>query len=256
MDKGPQSIPTEQPLIVSVASGKGGVGKTFVTANLAACLAGQGKKVLVVDCDLGLANMDILLGITPEYTLQDVVFGNRSANEVVIRTDAGFDLVPASSGVKEMGQLAYEKIEGIKNLLNRIIAPYDLVFLDTGAGISEVVLQFNLYAQKNVIVLNKEPTSVTDAYAVMKVMSQRFARDVFGVIVNSIDNANQGEKLFGHINRVSLDFLDLPLHYLGHIVQDDAVAQSIVRQEVLAIGNPHLEVIKNCAVVANALLQW
>ena len=143
------------PIVSSIASGKGGVGKTFITANLGACLARKGQRVLVVDCDLGLANMDILLGITPPFTLQDVVFGDKTIEEVVISTEAGFDLVPASSGVKEMGQLIYEKIEQVKNTLNSILPEYDQILLDTGAGISEAVLQFNLFAPRNIIVLNR-----------------------------------------------------------------------------------------------------
>lgn len=142
---------SKKPAITSIASGKGGVGKTFITANLASCLAKQGNKVLVVDCDLGLANMDILLGITPVFTLQDVVFGDRSVQDVIVSTEAGFDLVPASSGVKEMGQLLYEKIQMIKRTLDTVIPSYDHVLLDTGAGISEVVLQFNLFAPNNII---------------------------------------------------------------------------------------------------------
>ena len=247
---------SKKPLIVSVASGKGGVGKTFVTANLAACLARQGKKVLVVDCDLGLANMDILLGISPEFTLQDVAFGGRTLHDVLVATPAGFDLVPASSGVKEMGQLAYEKIEKIKTTLDGITYAYDLVILDTGAGISEVVLQFNLYAPNNIIVLNKEPTSVTDAYAVLKVLNQRFHRTSFGIVVNSAVDAKEASRLFEHLNKVTMDFLGFSLHYLGHVIYDTVVPASIVKQEVLVQNHGDHDVSKNCAAVADAMMAW
>ena len=247
---------SKEPVITSIASGKGGVGKTFITANLASCLVKEGKKVLVVDCDLGLANMDILLGITPMYTLQDVVFGDRSVQDVIISTKVGFDLVPASSGVKEMGQLLYEKIQMIKSTLGTIMPNYDEVLLDTGAGISEVVLQFNLFAPKNIIVLNREPTSLTDAYAVIKVMYQRFGRETFGIIVNSANEKKEADQLFGHIDAVCKEFLGITLHYLGHITADNAVSRSILNREVLVHAHPDSGVGMNCCSIATALSNW
>lgn len=242
--------------VTSIASGKGGVGKTFITANLAACLVKGGKRVLVVDCDLGLANMDILLGITPTLTLQDIVFGNQDVRDVIIASKAGFDLVPASSGVKEMGQLLYEKIQLIKTTLSTIIPDYDEVLLDTGAGISEVVLQFSIFAPKNVIVLNREPTSLTDAYAVIKVMHQRFGTDSFGIIVNSAKDEKEADRLFSHIDTVSKEFLGLPLYYLGHVVNNEAVPRSIMKQKVLAQDEPNSIVGKNCYNIAKAITTW
>jgi flagellar biosynthesis protein FlhG len=247
---------SKEPVITSIASGKGGVGKTFITANLASCLVKEGKKVLVVDCDLGLANMDILLGVTPMYTLQDVVFGDRSVQDVIISTKVGFDLVPASSGVKEMGQLLYEKIQMIKSTLGSIIPNYDEVLLDTGAGISEIVLQFNLFAPKNIIVLNREPTSLTDAYAVIKVMYQRFGRETFGIIVNSANDKKGADQLFGHIDAVCKEFLGITLHYLGHITADNAVSRSILNREVLVHAHPDSGVGMNCCSIATALSNW
>jgi flagellar biosynthesis protein FlhG len=247
---------SRNPVITSIASGKGGVGKTFITTNLAACLAKGGKRVLVVDCDLGLANMDILLGITPVLTLQDVVYGDRKVQDVIIPTKAGFDLVPASSGVKEMGQLIYEKIQQIKSTLDSIIQEYDQVLLDTGAGISEVVLQFNLFAPNNIIVLNREPTSLTDAYAVIKVMYQRFGRESFGIIVNSANDAQEADRLFDHIDTVSREFLGLSLHYLGYIVGDNSVPGSIVNQKILVADQPNSRVGENCFSIARAVVNW
>jgi flagellar biosynthesis protein FlhG len=247
---------SKEPVVTSIASGKGGVGKTFITANLAACLVKEGKKVLVVDCDLGLANMDILLGMTPMFTLQDVVFGDRTLQDVIVPTKAGFDLVPASSGTKEMGQLLYEKIQMIKSTLGSIVPNYDEVLLDTGAGISEVVLQFNLFAAKNIIVLNREPTSLTDAYAVIKVMYQRFGRESFGIIINSANDESEADRLFFHMDTVSREFLGFPLHYLGYIVLDDSVPMSIVNRQVLIQADPNSRVGMNCFSIARAISNW
>ena len=216
----------------------------------------DGKKVLVVDCDLGLANMDIILGISPKFTLKDVVFGDRPIDDAIVSTKAGFDVIPASSGVKEMAQLLYEKIQTVKDILGSVFPNYDQVLLDTGAGISELVLQFNLFAPNNIIVLNREPTSLTDAYAVIKVMNQRFERKSFGVIVNLANDEKDANRIFGHIDSVCKKFLGIPLHYLGHIVTDDAVPRSVVKQEVLVQVDSNHRVAKNCSSIARAISNW
>lgn len=245
-----------RPVVTAVASGKGGVGKTVITANLAAWLAEQGYRILVVDCDLGLANMDIVLGVTPAHTLKDVIFGDKTVDEIIVPTDAGFDLIPACSGVKEMGQLIHEKVQLVKDTLEPVFSRYDQVLLDTGAGISEVVLQFNLLAPKNIIVLNREPTSLTDAYAVIKVMFQRFERRSFGIVVNSAKDAKEAERLFAHINAVCKGFLGLSVDYLGYIVHDEAVPRSIMRRTVLIHDAPDSRVTERCAAVARAVVDW
>jgi len=244
------------PIIASVASGKGGVGKTFVTVNLAALLAGKGKRVLAVDCDLGLANMDIMLGLDPPLTLKDVVFGGATIRDAIIPTRVGFDLVAGSSGVKEMAQPLYEKIQLIKDALRPIFPSYDYVLLDTGAGISEMVLQFNLLAYRNIIVLNRELTSLTDAYAMIKVMYQIFARDCFSVIVNSTVNEKEGVKIFSQIDTTCRKFLGFPLEYLGSITSDQAVPRSIIRQEVLAISTPQSLASKDCDCITQGICSW
>ena len=244
------------PVITSVASGKGGVGKTFVTINLAALLAKKGKRVLAVDCDLGLANMDIMLGMDPALTLKDVVFGSSTIRDAIITTRAGFDLIAGSSGVKEMAQPLYEKIQLIKDALRPLFPSYDYVLLDTGAGISEMVLQFNLLAYRNIIVLNRELTSLTDAYAMIKVMYQIFARNCFSVIVNSTVNEKEGLKIFSQVDNTCKKFLGFPLEYLGSITSDQAVPRSIIKREVLAISTPQSVVSKDCNRITQTICSW
>jgi flagellar biosynthesis protein FlhG len=244
------------PVIASVASGKGGVGKTFVTINLAALLAKNGKRVLAVDCDLGLANIDIMLGLDPTLTLKDVIFGNSPIHDAIITTQAGFDLIAGSSGVKEMAQPLYEKIQLVKDALRPLFPSYDYVLLDTGAGISEMVLQFNLLAYRNIIVLNRELTSLTDAYAMIKVMYQIFARDCFSVIVNSSADEKEGLKIFSQVDNTCRKFLGFPLDYLGCITSDQAVPRSIIRQEVLAVSTPQSVVAKDCDRITQNICSW
>jgi len=242
-----------KPLIFSVTSGKGGVGKSFITTNLATTLAKQGKKVLVADCDLGLANIDIMLGINPTLTLKDVVFGTLHLKDVIVPTKGGFDLIPASSGVREMAQLLFEKIQMIKEMLLEIEG-YDIILLDTGAGISEVVLQFNLLAEQNIIVINRELTSLTDAYAMVKVMYQVFSSQSFSIITNNIKDEKEGSGIFKNINTICQRFLGFPLHYLGHVVQDDAVGKAILKQEMAVLAFPQSRISANFSQIAKAIL--
>jgi len=241
-------------MILSVTSGKGGVGKTFVTTNLAATLAKQGKKVLVMDCDLGLANIDIMLGINPLRTLKDVVFGDLHLRDVIMPTNGGFDLIPASSGIREMAQLLFEKIQAIKEMLLELEG-YDFILLDTGAGIAEVVLQFNLLARLNIIVINRELTSLTDAYAMVKVMYQVFGRKSFGIITNNVAENKEGAAIFKNIDTISKRFLGFPLYWLGSIRQDDLVPKSILRQEIPVCKYPRSRMVNDFNQIGQALLQ-
>lgn len=242
----------QKSLIVSLTSGKGGVGKTFITINLAATLSRKGKKVLVVDCDLGLANIDIMLGINPARTLKDVVFGELHLRDVIMPTAGGFDLIPASSGVREMAQLMFEKIQTIKDMLLDIEG-YDVILLDTGAGIAEVVLQFNLLADRNVIVINRELTSLTDAYAMVKVMFQVFSRKNFGIITNNVADTMDGSSIFKNIDTISRRFLGFPLSWLGNVRQDDLVPKAILRQEIPVLKHPRSRVASDFNQISQVL---
>ncbi len=244
-----------KPVIVCITSGKGGVGKTFLAVNLAAALAKKGKKILVVDCDFGLANVDIMLGIRPVRTMKDVVFGDATLQDVIISTPGGFDLVPACSGVRDMAQLLYERIERIKEMLLSL-ENYDLILLDTGAGMTEVVLQFNLLADRNIVVINRELTCLTDAYAMIKVLFQLFGRDAFDIIVNSSLDEKEGDRIFRHLDSISRRFLGFPLTYLGSLVHDENVPRSIMNQELLVTAAPHSKNARSCVSMAGVLSRW
>ena len=245
----------KKPLILSVTSGKGGVGKTFTTVNLASALARRKKKILVVDCDLGLANIDIMLGISPPYTLQDVIFGDKKLKDIIVTTTGGFDLVPSSSGVRDMAQLLFEKIETIKSMI-RELAEYDIILLDTGAGISEVVLQFNLLASKNIVIINKELTCLTDAYSMIKVMFQVFGRDHFSIIANAVSNQKEATRLFTHINSICTKFLGFDLLYAGHIIHDELASRSILTQKIAFLAAPDSEIAGNFKLISDNVVSW
>jgi flagellar biosynthesis protein FlhG len=238
---------------MSLSSGKGGVGKTFIAINLAACLVQLGKKVLMIDCDLGLANVDIMLGLNPTHTLKDIAFEEMTAREVLLRTQGGFDLIAASSGVKEMGQLLLENIDRIKTAIQEIAGDYDYVILDTGAGISETVLQFNLFADRNIIVLNRELTSLTDAYATIKVIFQMFGKNRFDLIINSAPHAEEALRIFNHIDSICRRFLGFSLNYLGFISHDESVPRSIMKQTILSLAFPQSPPGVNCTALARKI---
>ena len=221
------------PVIISVASGKGGVGKTCITINLAASLSEKGKRILVIDCDLGLANIDIMLGLNPRRNLKDVIFDDVDVRDVVVRTEAGFDFLPASSGVREMAQLLYENIEKLKDIITHVSEGYDYVFCDIGAGISDTVLQFNLFAARNFVIVTKELTSITDAYAMMKTIYRTFGRTSFEIIANSVRDDDEGLKVFNHIDSICRKFLNFSPGHLGSIPFDEVVTRSIMKQTVL-----------------------
>lgn len=243
---------SNKPLIISVTSGKGGVGKTFVSVNLATTLAKQGKKILVVDCDLGLANIDIMMGINPQHTLQDVLFGSLELKDIVYPTKAGFDLIPSSSGVREMAQLLFEKIEYIKSMI-LAFRDYDIIILDTGAGIADTVLQFNLLAEKNIVIINRELTCLTDAYSMIKVMFQVFGSQRFSIIVNNATDEKEADRLFTHIHSICGKFLGISLENLGFIARDELVPQSIVKQELAVLASPNSRLAGNFLQIAEKI---
>jgi flagellar biosynthesis protein FlhG len=226
-------VTENSPVTISVASGKGGVGKTCITINLAASLSEKGKRVLVIDCDLGLANIDIMLGINPRSNLKDVIFGDIDVRDVLIRTEAGFDFLPASSGVREMTQLLHENIEKLKDIITQISHGYDYVFLDIGAGISDTVLQFNLFAARNFVIVSKDLTSITDAYAMMKTIHRTSGKKSFEIIVNSVSDDDEGLRVFNHIDSICKRFLDFSPRHLGSIPFDEVVTRSIMKQTAL-----------------------
>jgi flagellar biosynthesis protein FlhG len=246
-------VAEDSPVIISVASGKGGVGKTCITINLAASLSEKGKRVLVIDCDLGLANIDIMLGINPVSNLKDVIFGDVDVRDVLMQTEAGFDLLPASSGVREMSQLLNENIEKLKDIMTQVSRGYDYVFLDIGAGISDTVLQFNLFAARNFVVVTKDLTSITDAYAMMKTIHRTFGKGSFEIIVNSVRDNDEGLKVFNHIASICRRFLNFSPRHLGSVPFDEAVTRSIMQQTPLVRLFPESVAAVEISQIAHAI---
>jgi len=188
--------------VIAVTSGKGGVGKTNVSVNLAVSLANQGKSVVLFDADLGLANVDIALGLKPEYDIRHVISGERTLEEILVDGPKGIRVVPASSGVADMAKLTSQQQVGLVRAFSELTFPVDTLIVDTGAGIEPAVLTFTSACQEVIVVICDEPTSITDAYALIKVLNKDCGVQRFQVLANMVDNDTQGRQLFEKISRV------------------------------------------------------
>jgi flagellar biosynthesis protein FlhG len=221
---------THKPIILSITSGKGGVGKTSVAVNSAFALANKGYRVLLVDGDLGLANADILLGITAQTTIRTILDGEANPLDAVVYLNPNLGVLPASSGVPEMVSLGRDQQERLTALFSIITDQFDYVLVDTAAGIGSSVLWLNQFAQFNVIVLTPDPTSLTDAYAIIKTLFTQFNRTLFYVVLNLIRDEKEGRRAYETLKGVANQFLDLDLQYLGAIPEDVSVKKAVREQ--------------------------
>lgn len=215
---------------IAVASGKGGVGKTSLAANLAVAMRQNGRKVLVVDADLGLSNIDVLLHLAPRYTIQHVLKGEKSLKEVIIEGPHGIKILPAGSGVQELTQLDEFQRLRILEEFDALGDDLDVLLIDTAAGVSENVAFFCIAAQEIIIVTSPEPTAITDAYALIKVLSTRYQEKDFRVLVNSVRSKSEGLDVFNRLSVAAGKFLNVSLDYLGYIPHDDVVQKAVRAQ--------------------------
>lgn len=224
--------------VIAVTGGKGGVGKTNVCANLALSIAGLGRRVMVLDADLGLANVDVLYGLQPRATLADVLRGDCALADVVLTGPGGVRLVPGSSGVSEMARLDSAALAGIVNAFSDYNERLDVLLVDTAPGITHDVLRFAEAAHEVLVVVRDEPTSLTDAYAVIKVLSTEHNVQRFRVITNMTRGAGDGVALFNKLARVTDRFLNVSLHHAGSLPFDERVAQAVQQQRPFVAAYP------------------
>ncbi len=216
--------------VISVTSGKGGVGKTTTTVNLAIALVQLQKKVLILDADLGLANINILLGFKPQSTIDDVIRKSAKLKDVIVSHNSGIDIIPAGSGVQEVTQLSEMDQRNIIDGFEELEGVYDYFLIDTGAGIGDNVLYFNEAAERILVVVDTEPTSIADAYALIKVLSTTNRVNAFDIIVNRAPIGQDGRETFKRLASVSNKFLDVQLNFLGSIQDDKSAHEAIVKQ--------------------------
>lgn len=216
--------------VIAVTGGKGGTGKTSVAINLATALAQAGRRTMLLDGDLGLANVDVLLGLTPRCTLEHVVRGERRLEEVIVETRAGVRVVPGASGVARMAALDAGEQAGIIRAFGSLPEPLDVLIVDTAAGISAAVLQLCQSAQQVLVVLRDEPASLTDTYAMIKVLSRQHGLRQFRVLANMTRTAGQGDSVFRRLQRVTDRYLEVMLDFVGEIPDDGALQKAVQAQ--------------------------
>ncbi len=227
-----------------MTSGKGGVGKTFVSANLAAALTRRGQRVLVLDADLGLANLDVVLNLHPKITLHDVFTGTAALEDAVIEAPGGFSVLLAGSGMVEYSRLTPEVRSEFLRVLQTLAPRFDAILLDTGAGISDVVLFSVSLASEVLVVATPEPTSLTDAYATIKVLALQQGRQQVRMVINQAARPGDGRAITGQLQQVVDRFVGKPsgremrLIHMGDIPADPAVRDAIMRRQLLMLQTP------------------
>jgi flagellar biosynthesis protein FlhG len=241
--------------VLSVTSGKGGVGKTAVTSNVAVTLARQGLKVLIVDADLGLANVDVVLGLSPDYNLNHFFNGERTLEEIMVEGPYGLKILPAGSGVQQYTRLDSQLKMRLIDALDALDEHFDVVLIDTEAGISDNVTYFNVAAQDILVVTTPEPTAITDAYALMKLLSTKYHQKRFMLVVNSVQSPDEGLEVFEKLTMVSGRYLDIFLDYLGCIPYDKKMHESVRQQRVMVDLFPEHRVAKAFIELAETLVE-
>ncbi len=233
--------PRSNPYVFSVSSGKGGVGKTNIVINLAVELRRRGQKVLIFDADLGLSNVPVLLGAMPEYDLSHILFGQLSMRDVLFQGPEGVMILPAGSGVQELAALSEEQQMRLISETEMLEEEFDVVLVDTGAGISPNVIFFNIVSQDNIIVVYPEPAAIADAYALIKILALRHNRKRFKILLNGIRGEAEAAQILDRISLACHRFLGVSVSYLGAIPYDDHIRRSIRAQQPVVKKFPNAE---------------
>ena len=229
--------PDNKTRVLAVASGKGGVGKTNISVNLGLALAKEGYRPCIFDADLGLANINILLGIEPDYSLEDVISGERDLNEIIVRDYHGVDIIPGSSGIEKVANLEKEAIDKLTSSLSTLDS-YDFLIFDTSAGISKHIIAFCMAASELLLVITPEPTSMTDAYALLKVLYLNNYEGEVKIIVNQCKDKNQAKEEYSKFYSAVKKFLNKKVSPAGILVSDSKVGESVKQQEPFFLKYP------------------
>lgn len=224
--------------VIAVTSGKGGVGKTNVSVNLGVSMAAMGKDVMLMDADLGLANVDVMLGLNPRFNMSHVVSGERALDEVVVDGPEGLKIVPASSGLRSMASLEPAEHAGVIHAFSELNFPLDVLLIDTAAGISDSVIAYTKAAQEVIVVLCDEPASITDAYALIKLLSREYGLHRFRVLTNMVSSIQNGKELYRKIVQVTDRYLDVALDFMGVIPNDEYLRKAVQRQKSVVDAFP------------------
>ncbi len=239
---------------IAVTGGKGGVGKTNVSVNLAVAMADIGRRVMILDADLGLANIDVVLGLHPEYDLSHVLRGEKTLEEVVIEGPSGIKIIPAASGIRQMAELSQAEHAGLIRGFSDLGNDLDVLIVDTAAGISDTVISFSRAVQELIVVVCDEPASITDAYAMIKLLYREYGISRFRILANMTRSAQEGRDLYNKMCRVTDRYLDVMLSYVGSIPYDESLRKAVKSQKPVVHAFPRsrsAQTLKNLAKKAD-----
>ncbi len=242
--------------VIAVASGKGGVGKTNISVNLSVALSAAGKEVMLLDADLGLANVDVLLGLQPRVNLSHVLGGSRTLEEIIVQGPAGLNIVPASSGIAHMANLSATEHAGVIRAFSELGYDLDVLVVDVAAGVSESVTSFARAAQEIVVVVCDEPTSITDAYALIKVLSRNYEVPRLHVLANMAHGPQEGRILYSKLAKVCERFLDVALHFMGTVPYDPLLRKAVQRQTAVVEAFPASPSARAFKKLALTVTRW
>ena len=243
--------------VITVTSGKGGVGKTSLSVNLAIQLQRLGKRVVILDADFGLANIEVMLGVRPTANLADLMFRGKTLKNIIMEGPEGIGFISGGSGIKELANLTRDQIFYVMQSLAELDDIADVIIVDTGAGIADNVLEFAASSEEVLLVATPEPTSITDAYALLKTLNrtQQFqaSRTVIKLVANKLINQHEGQEIFEKVSMVADKFLNIKLEYLGAVLNDSYMSKSVMQQKPLMLAYPNAPASVSIAYLVNAL---
>jgi len=255
-NQGEKERQTNSARVITVTSGKGGVGKSNMSVNLAIQFARLGKRVIILDADFGLANVEVMFGIRPQYNLADLMFKNKSLAEIICKGPEGIGIISGGSGIQEMANLTDYQIRHLTSKLIELDEMADIIIVDTGAGISNAVIEFAAYSSDIILVTSPEPTSITDAYALLKSLNKKddYKKDkpVY-MLTNRVDSTKAGKELYDKLNIVVEKFLDVKLDFLGAVPMDMNVSKAVMRQTPFTIAYPNTMATRAVEQIAQTL---
>lgn len=242
--------------VIAVTGGKGGVGKTSVSVNLAMAMAMAGKQTMLLDGDLGLANVDVMLGLQPSFNLSHVISGECSLAETIITGPHGLMVVPAASGKRHMAELTPMQHAGLVHAFSELRSQIDVMVIDTAAGLSDSVLTLTQAAQQVIVVVTNDPSSITDAYALIKVLSREQGVDRIHVLTNMVHSARDAQDIFESLRRVAERFLNVTLLELGSIPQDEWLQRAVRQQRAVVDAYPNCRAAAALRQIAGRAMNW
>ena len=253
-DRGEFDLRPSNARVYAITSGKGGVGKTSIAVNLSMSLARAGMRVLLVDSDMGLANVDLLTGVSAVHTIEEVLRGEASIFDALVDGPGDLTILPASSGLGYIQDMQNEYTDKFRTELLKLENAFDIIFIDTGAGISAHVVDFVFMASEVLVVLTPEPTAFADAYAMVKVVTHEKPELPVGIIVNMITGDQEGERIFTKFSEIVSRFLGREIYYRGGVLADNAVNEAIRRQVPLATHKPNTVAMQSMRRIARNIL--